>query len=48
MFKDFYSPNSYIDNSYIQEKSYVFTTKVRILYKQNVADGRTDDGQSDT
>ena len=34
MFGDFYSPGSYIDNSYIQEKSYVSTTKVRILYKK--------------
>ena len=35
MFKDFYSPSSYIDNSYIQEKSYACTTKVRILYKND-------------
>ena len=35
MFRDFYSPSSYIDNSYIQEKSYVCTTKVRNLYKND-------------
>ena len=34
MFRDFYSPISYIDNSYIKEKSYVCITKVRILYKK--------------
>ena len=30
----FFCPLVYIDNSYIQEKSYVCTTKVRILYKK--------------
>ena len=35
MFRDFYSQSSYIDNSYIQEKSYVCTTKVRNLYKND-------------